>query len=77
MADTDDKEYGSEKDSDFEEERRQRQAYWETVKYARHQLLDYYGTASHFFPGAHGDLIRVKDMSSEEVLSEASKIGLI
>ena len=77
VTNTDDKEYSSEKDSDFEEERQQRREYWARVKYARHQLLDYYGTASHFFPGAHGDLIRVQDMSPEEVLSEASKNGLI
>lgn len=62
---------------EWEEERRQRQEYWAMVKYARSQLYDYYGTACHFFPGAHGDLIRIKGMSPDEVLYEASKNGLI
>ena len=62
---------------EWEEERRQRQEYWATVKYARSQLYNYYGTACHFFPGAHGDLIRIKGMSPDEILYEASKNGLI
>lgn len=62
---------------EWEEERRQRQEYWETVKYARSQLYDYYGTACHFFPAAHGDMIRIKSMSPDEILYEASKNGLI
>lgn len=62
---------------DWEEERRQRQEYWATVKYARSQLYDYYGSACHFFAGAHGDLIRIKSMSPDEVLYEANKNGLI
>ena len=66
-----------ETNSEREEERRQQQEYWATVKYARSQLYDYYGTACHFFPGAHGDLIRIKGMSPEEILYEASKNGLI
>lgn len=66
-----------ESNPEWEEERRQRQEYWEAVKYARGQLYDYYGTACHFFPGAHGDLIRIKGMSPDEILYEASKNGLI
>ena len=62
---------------EWEEERRQRQEYWAMVKYAKSQLYDYYGTACHFFPGAHGDLIRIKNMSPDEILHEASKNGLI
>lgn len=62
---------------EWEEERRQKQEYWATVKYARSQLYDYYGTACHFSPGAHGDLIRIKGMSPDEILYEASKNGLI
>ena len=61
----------------WEEERRHRQEYWRAVKYARSQLYDYYGTACRFFHGAHGDLIRVKSMSPDEILYEASKNGLI
>ena len=66
-----------EPDVDWEEERRQRQEYWALVKYARSQLYDYYGTACHFCPAAHGDLIRIKDMSPDEILMEASQNGLI
>ena len=62
---------------EWEEERRQRQEYWAAVKYARSQLYDYYGSACHFFPGAHGDLIRIKGMNPDEILYEASKNGLI
>ena len=62
---------------EWEEERRQREEYWATVKYARSQLYDYYGTACHFNPGAHGDLIRIKGMSPDEILQEASRNNLI
>ena len=62
---------------EWEEECRQGQEYWVAVKYARSQLYDYYGTACHFCPGAHGDLIRIKGMSPDEILYEASKNGLI
>lgn len=60
-----------------EEERRQKQEYWAAVKYARSQLYDYYGTACHFFPAAHGDLMRIKSMSPDEILREASENRLI
>ncbi len=62
---------------EWERERQQKQEYWAAVKYARHQLYDYYGIACHFFPGAHGDLIRIKNMSPDEILSVASQNGLI
>ena len=62
---------------EWEEERRQKQEYWAAVKYARHQLYDYYGTACHFCPAAHGDLIRIKSMSPDEILREASENRLI
>jgi hypothetical protein len=62
---------------EWEEERRQKQEYWAAVKYARHQLYDYYGTACHFCPAAHGDLMRIKSMSPDEILREASENRLI
>lgn len=62
---------------EWEEERRQSQEYWAAVKYARSQLYDYYGTACHFCPAAYGDLVRIKSMSPDEILFEASKNGLI
>ena len=67
----------NEEHPEWEEERRQRQEYWATVKYARSQLYDYYGTACHFCPAAYGDLVRIKSMSPDEILFEASKNGLI
>lgn len=54
-----------------------KQEYWTAVKYARGQLYDYYGTASHFCPGAGADLVRIKNMSPDEILTEASLNGLI
>ena len=60
-----------------EETRRQRQAYWDMVRYAKSQLYDYYGTASHFCPAARADLVRIKSMSPDEILQEASQYGLI
>ena len=59
------------------EELVERQEYWAAVKYARHQLYDYYGTACHFCPAAHGDLMRIKSMSPDEILREASENRLI
>lgn len=60
-----------------EEEERRGKEYWEAVKYARSQLYEYYGTACHFFPAAHADLLRIKSMTPEEILREASYVGLI
>lgn len=62
---------------DREEERRQDKEYWEAIKYARSQLYDYYGTACRFFPAAHADLLRIKSMTPDEILREASYAGLI
>ena len=59
------------------EKKKKKQEYWANVKYARKQLLDYYGTACHFFPAARGDLIRVKNMQPDEVLREARRNNLI
>lgn len=72
--------YGSEvgaSDAEREEARRQRQEYWEAVKYARSQLYDYYGTGAHFCPAMYSVLGEVKDWSSEQILAEAARNGLI
>jgi hypothetical protein len=61
----------------WEEERRQRQEYWGAVNFARKQLYDYYGTASHFFHGARSDLMRIREMEPDEILEEARRNGLI
>lgn len=65
--------YSSYEKTDSEET----QEYRDLVTYARNRLLDYYGTAGNFFPAAYGELIRVKNMSPDEILYEASKNGLI
>lgn len=62
---------------EWEEERRQRQEYWETVKYARSQLYDYYGTGAHFCPAMYTMLGEIKRWSPEQILSEAARNGLI
>ena len=51
--------------------------YWETVRYARRQLMDYFGSATHFNPAAYGDLMRVKEMSPDEILEVACANGII
>lgn len=66
-----------EKMAEWEEERRQKQEYWDTVRYARSQLYDYFGPAAHYFPGARADLVRIKSMSPDEILALASSNGLI
>lgn len=43
----------------------------------RDKLLDYYGTAMGFYPVAVMDLARVENMSDEEVIEEAIKLGYI
>lgn len=62
---------------DYEAEREARRVYWETVKYARSQLYDYYGTACHFSPAAYGDLTRLSTLSPDEILLLAASNGLI
>lgn len=66
-----------EREAEWEAERQARRAYWQAVKYARRQLYDYYGTASHFCPGAFGDLTRISAMSPDQILAEASANRLI
>lgn len=62
---------------EWEEERRQRQEYWDMVKYAKSQLYDYYGTGAHFCPAMYTMLREIKKWSPDQVLAEASRNGLI
>lgn len=62
---------------DWEEERRQRQEYWDTVKYAKSQLYDYYGTGAHFCPAMYTMLAEIKNWSPDRIVDEASRCGLI
>ena len=68
---------GKEEKIDWEEERRRRQEYWATVKYAKSQLYDYYGTGAHFCPAMYSMLGEIKRWSPEQILEEASRNGLI
>lgn len=43
------------------------------ARYAKKQLVDYYGTAGHFCPGAFGDLSQLSSMTDEEIISEAKR----
>ena len=58
-------------------EQKARQQYWYTVRYAKRQLYNYYGRACHYFPGAHGDLERLRTLSPDEILRLAATNGLI
>ena len=62
---------------EWEEEHRQHQEYWATVKYAKSQLYEYYGTGAHFCPAMYTMLGEIKKWSPDQILSEASKNGLI
>lgn len=65
------------RESQYEEKRRQAQEFWATVRYARHQLYDYYGTGARFCPGMHSVLGEIRNWSPEKILAEAAKNGLI
>lgn len=66
-----------EHNSEREEKHRHRQEYWATVKYARRQLYDYYGTGAHFCSPMYSMLGEIKRWSPEQILAEAAKNGLI
>lgn len=48
------------------------------IEELKERIIDYYGTAMcNGFPMAMMDIARVENMSDEEVIKEARKIGLI
>lgn len=59
------------------EKKQHQKEYREQVKLIRHKVLDYYGSAIHFFPAARMDYDRVKIMNDEELLEEARKLAII
>lgn len=59
------------------EKNQQQKVYREQMKLIRHKVLDYYGSAIHFFPAARMDYDRVKIMNDEELLEEARKLAII
>lgn len=47
------------------------------IKRIREKLIDYYGSATPFFPMATADVIRIEQMTDEEIVKEARKLGMI
>lgn len=47
------------------------------IKRLRKKLIDYYGSAMPFFPIATADVIRIEQMTDEEIIKEAKKLGMI
>ena len=47
------------------------------IKQIREKLIDYYGSATQFFPMANADIIRIERMSDEEIIKAARKLGMI
>lgn len=47
------------------------------IKKLRKKLLDYYGSAMPFFPVATAEVIRVEQMSDEEIIEEAERLNLV
>ena len=43
----------------------------------REKLIDYYGSATPFFPMASADVICVEQMRDDEIVKEARKLGII
>ena len=62
---------------DKKEISQQQKEYREQMKLIRRKVLDYYGSAIHFFPAARIDYDRVKIMNDEELLEEARKLAII
>ena len=69
--------YDNNEKPDYEEEKRQREMYWATVRYAKSQLYDYYGTGAHFCPGMYTMIGNIKNWSPDQIINEAHKNGLI
>lgn len=59
------------------EEYQQQKEYRERMRMIRHEVMDYYGSAIHFFPAARADYERVKSLDDESLLAEARKLGII
>lgn len=46
------------------------------IKRIREKLIDYYGSATPFFSIASADVIRIEQMTDDEVIEEAEKLRL-
>lgn len=69
--------YQSESHRINNDEYQQQKLYRKQMKMIRHEVLDYYGSAIHFFPAARGDYERAKSLDDEGLLAEARKLGII
>ena len=47
------------------------------IKQIRERLIDYYGSATPFFPMATADVIRIERMTDDEIVKEARNLGMI
>ena len=73
FTDTDIEEKQMRKTETYEQQR----AYREQIKMIRHEVMDYYGSAIHFFPAARADLDRVSQLDEDELIAEARKLGIV
>ncbi|MDE7431454.1 MAG: ATP-dependent helicase, partial [Lachnospiraceae bacterium] len=55
----------------------QRKAYQEQIRMIRHRVMDYYGSAIHFYPAARADLDRVSKLDEDALIAEARKLGIV
>lgn len=46
------------------------------IRILREKLIDYYGSAMPFFIMAADEVFRVENMSDEEILEEAKRLGI-
>lgn len=47
------------------------------IKRLRKKLIDYYGSATPFYPMATADVIRIEQMTDKEIVKEARKLEMI
>ena len=46
------------------------------INWIREKLIDYYGSATPFFPIANADVVRVEQMTDEEIINEARNLKI-
>lgn len=61
----------------WEQERAEKAAYWEAVKYAREALHDYYYTGNHFCPGIILEYSDICKRGSDAILAKAIELRLL
>lgn len=47
------------------------------IENLRKKLIDYYGSATPFFPIATADVIRIEQMTDKEIIEEAQKLRIV